>query len=143
MADIPVLVCTAGALKGARIPVPDGGLSIGRADDNDVVLNDEGASRFHTRLLFDNGTLWCQDSGSRNGVFVNGKRLTGHQALKVGDTMEVGTHAFKVMWADEAQDAKLTPSPTMPRIEPGLSDDDSTQEAERPTSKKRWFWPFS
>ena len=42
MADRPVLVCKAGPLRGQIIPVPEGGLEMGRAPDNDLVLDDEG-----------------------------------------------------------------------------------------------------
>lgn len=123
MADIPVLVCTGGALAGERIEVPEGGLKIGRADDNDIVIHDDGVSRFHATLLYDNGQLWLQDSGSRNGVFVNGVRVTGHRALKVGDVIAISDHTFAVRWADDAGD------------DGGAKGDEE--------GKKRWFWPFS
>ena len=124
VADVPVLLCTAGAIEGQRIPVPEGGLKIGRADDNDVVLQDEGASRFHARLLLDNGSLWLQDAGSRNGVFVNGVRVTGHQALRVDDVVTIGGHAFTVTW-DVEDESGVHALPT--------TDDDD---------KASWWWPF-
>lgn len=128
MTDVPVLVCTAGALAGLRIRVPEGGLDIGRSDDNHVVVRDDGVSRYHARLLYDNGSLWVQDAGSRNGVFVNGVRITGHKALSVGDEIIIAQHRFAVYWADEAEhvataDAAAGGSPDSPR--------------------RRWFWPFS
>jgi pSer/pThr/pTyr-binding forkhead associated (FHA) protein len=126
MEDIPVLVCTGGALVGARIAVPDGGLKMGRSDENHVVIDDEGVSRFHATLLYDNGQLWLQDAGSRNGVFVNGIRMTGHRALKVGDVMAIGEHTFAVRWASEAPE----------EAEGGADSGDE----DRP---RKWFWPFS
>src|SRR5258708_5688571 len=101
MADVPVLVCTAGELAGRRIPVPEGGLGIGRSDENMVVIHDEGVSRYHGRLLFENGSLWLQDAGSRNGVFVNGVRVTGHKALKVGDAITIARHTFELRWQED------------------------------------------
>ena len=123
MADVPVLVCTGGGLEGERIRVPEGGLKIGRAEDNDVVIDDDGVSRFHAELLFENGSLWLQDAGSRNGCFVNDIRVVGHQALKVGDHIKVAEHTFDVRWDDPTEEVNR----------PG----------DKPAGKRRWFWPFS
>jgi pSer/pThr/pTyr-binding forkhead associated (FHA) protein len=124
--DVPVLVCTGGSLAGTRIEVPEGGLTLGRSEENDVVLKDDGVSRFHARLLYDNGSLWVQDAGSRNGVFVNGTRVTGHQALRVGDEIKIADCAFSLKWHDAS--------------------DDDTGVNRKPLpdtgDKKRWWWPF-
>lgn len=129
MADVPVLVCTEGSMKGRVIPVPDGGLTVGRADDNDIVINADGVSRYHARLLYEGGSLWLQDAGSRNGVFVNGNRVTDHRALRAEDIVTVADHTFAVRWQDE-----LTEIPA----------DDETEEADAPTNgaRKPWYWPF-
>ncbi len=127
MADIPVLVCTAGTLAGQRIRVPDQGLDIGRSDENEVVILDDGVSRFHARLLYDNGQLWLQDAGSRNGIFVNDVRITGHKALKVGDEIKIALHTFAVKWEDEADPA----------------DTEAFDSADGRAPRRRWFWPFS
>lgn len=124
MADVPVLICTAGAIQGQRIPVPEGGLKIGRAPENEIVLTDDGVSRFHARLLLDNGSLWLQDAGSRNGVFVNAVRVTGHQALRVDDVVTVGSHEFTVRWDIGEDESGVFPVP------------------ETPDEKSSWWWPF-
>ncbi len=126
MTDVPVLVCTSGSLVGGQIEVPEGGLDIGRSDENAVVLKDEGVSRFHARLLYDNGSLWLQDAGSRNGVFVNGVRVTGHQALRVGDEITIGSCQFRLKWGESEDDTGVRPRPDL---------DDGAE-------RKRWWWPF-
>jgi len=140
MADIPVLHCTAGAIAGQRIVVPDGGLDLGRSPDNNVVIEDDGVSRFHARLLYDNGALWLQDAGSRNGIFVNDQRLTGHRALKVGDEIRIAAHTFKVAWDDGPDASGGQPEPDSPPDGAGLGGD-ATTDADTPP-KRRWFWPF-
>jgi predicted component of type VI protein secretion system len=133
--DVPVLVCTAGELAGLRVAVPEGGLGIGRSADNAVVVDDEGVSRYHARLLFDNGSLWLQDAGSRNGVFVNGVRVTGHRALKVGDTITLARHVFELRWHDELLAAKPPSHPAHAMSDPPTVDDQA--------SRRAWYWPFS
>ncbi|MEO0601114.1 MAG: FHA domain-containing protein [Myxococcota bacterium] len=128
MHDVPVLVCTDGALAGQAVRVPEGGLGIGRSDDNGLVLPDDGVSRYHARLLYDNGSLWLQDAGSRNGVFVNDKRVTGHKALKVGDVITIAQHTFELKWEDDLESAE--------------PERDTQRPGEDPR-KRRWFWPFS
>lgn len=145
MADVPVLVCTEGQVQGQRFAVPEGGLDIGRAPENHLVIEEEGVSRFHAHLLFDNGALWLRDAGSRNGVFVNGTRVTQHQALKIGDELQIAQHRFVVQLEPESQ----LPPPTPPLEEPSEAsrpegNEDTTQSEEpEPASPKRWFWPFS
>lgn len=122
MADSPVLVAQTGPQAGQVLPVPEGGLRFGRAPDNEVVLAEEGVSRYHAKLLYENGTLWVQDLGSRNGIFVNDSRVNAHKALKVGDVLAIAGIRYQVAWADDLPRQPAPPDPGRGR--------------------KRWFWPF-
>ena len=137
MADIPILVFTEGPLEGKRVRVPDGGLDIGRSDENHLVLRDEGVSRFHARLLYDNGSLWIQDAGSRNGVFVNDERLAGHRALKVEDRVVIACHSFEVRWAEKESPAEST---YVDEVDSSGTADEKTAPMRK--GGRRWFWPF-
>jgi pSer/pThr/pTyr-binding forkhead associated (FHA) protein len=94
MARQPVLVAVEGPLKGARYPVEGGGLSLGREDSCEVVIADPNVSRIHARLVLHNSAVWVQDSGSRNGVFINDARVVRHRQISPGDTMAIGVHRF-------------------------------------------------
>lgn len=109
MDQVPQLVATSGPLKGRRFPVTEAGISLGREDTCDVVIPDQNVSREHARLLLHNGTVWVQDSGSRNGVFVNQKRVMKHRAIGPGDMVTIGAHGFRLELsaADEEQSASL------------------------------------
>jgi pSer/pThr/pTyr-binding forkhead associated (FHA) protein len=131
MTDVPVLVCTAGPMQGQVFIVPEGGLGIGRANENEIVLNADGISRFHARLLFDGGSLWLQDAGSRNGVFVNGTRVTDHRALKVGDVIGLSECSFAVKWQSDVAEEDAADTR-----------DEETVEVVQPGSRKPWYWPF-
>ncbi|MBL8766875.1 MAG: FHA domain-containing protein, partial [Planctomycetes bacterium] len=69
--------------------------TIGRASDNDIVLDQEGVSRRHLELSVDAGKLSAKDLFSTNGVYVNGKRVN-ECVLRPGDTMLVGRTLFRV-----------------------------------------------
>ena len=62
----------------------------------DVVIPSEGVSRQHARVLLHNGAVWVQDQGSRNGIFVNEKRVVRHKQLSPGDALTVGEQTFTV-----------------------------------------------
>jgi len=61
---------------------------IGRAPDNDVVLQDVGVSRRHARLVVRQGGAVLEDLGSGNGTFVAGERVRRH-AIQHGDDIVI------------------------------------------------------
>lgn len=70
-------------------------LTIGRANDNAVVLRDGRASRHHARIDARRGSLVLSDLGSTNGSFVNDRRVESI-ALGEGDRVRVGTTTLLV-----------------------------------------------
>ena len=51
-------------------------IRIGKAEDNDYVVDDEYVSRYHAKLGRDeNGNLFIEDINSTNGTYVNGNRV--------------------------------------------------------------------
>ncbi len=64
-------------------------LSIGRADDNTLVIHDSRVSRHHARLQARRGTLVFTDLKSTNGSRVNGSSVA-EVVLGEGDRIEVG-----------------------------------------------------
>jgi DNA-binding CsgD family transcriptional regulator len=80
----------AGPSPGAMHRLGDGATVIGRGDDADIVLVDEGVSRKHAKLLRSSGGLLnVVDLGSTNGVFVNGDRVE-ISVVQLGDMLELG-----------------------------------------------------
>jgi hypothetical protein len=64
-------------------------LTIGRANDNGLVIHDSRVSRHHARLQARRGALVFTDLGSTNGSRVNGSRVA-EVALGEGDQIEIG-----------------------------------------------------
>ena len=69
-------------------------LTIGRAEDQDVILPDRSASRLHC-ILEEHKEGWCAiDAGSANGLLVNQQKIE-RQTLKSGDLLQVGDTVFR------------------------------------------------
>jgi DNA-binding winged helix-turn-helix (wHTH) protein len=61
--------------------LPEGEHVIGRAADAQVVLTDSTVSRHHARLSISGPEIRIEDLGSKNGTFVDGRRVTGVHPL--------------------------------------------------------------
>jgi pSer/pThr/pTyr-binding forkhead associated (FHA) protein len=65
-------------------------LTIGRHSENDIVVKDRSASRHHAFFERKGENLIVHDKGSKNGTFVNGKKVQSAQVYH-GDLVKVGT----------------------------------------------------
>lgn len=67
-------------------------ITIGRSEDNDIVLNNSSVSRKHAEIFVNDeeGLIILTDLGSTNGTYVNGKRITDSVILKRKDIVKVG-----------------------------------------------------
>ena len=66
---------------------PDAVLSIGRENDNTIVVSNPYVSAHHGTLSFVNGMWTFSDNDSTNGTYVNRRRITGQVNLSVGDVV--------------------------------------------------------
>ncbi len=64
-------------------------ITIGRARDNNLILRDARASRYHARLEQGKTGWSVKDTGSQNGTFVNGRQMK-ESSLKPGDVVQIG-----------------------------------------------------
>jgi len=66
-------------------------LLIGRAEDCDVQVESQFVSAHHCIVLLDEYTLRLRDLGSKNGTYVNGRKIGTHMiTLSHGDTVSIG-----------------------------------------------------
>ncbi len=69
-------------------------ITIGRQDDNEIVLVDDmRVSRHHAEVVEQDGEWLLRDLRSRNGSFLNGQRIT-EGALRPGDHLKIGSTTF-------------------------------------------------
>jgi pSer/pThr/pTyr-binding forkhead associated (FHA) protein len=67
-----------------------GTVSLGRAADNTVCLEDENVSRYHALIEERGGVFWLSDLGSLRGTTINGAPLLAEQSLRDGDVISLG-----------------------------------------------------
>jgi pSer/pThr/pTyr-binding forkhead associated (FHA) protein len=100
------LVVASGSRAGQAIPVTVPKFLIGRADDCHLKPRSELISRYHCAIVTDGENTAVRDLGSKNGVFLNGKRVTMEVDAKHGDKLVVGPLEFFVHIVVETKTAK-------------------------------------
>lgn len=68
----------------------DSSCSLGRSSSNQIVLPDEKVSRRHALIhVQETDEFWLVDLGSRNGTYLNGRRITQPSRLRNRDSIEI------------------------------------------------------
>jgi pSer/pThr/pTyr-binding forkhead associated (FHA) protein len=108
-ADVVRLIAEGGPYDGRVFELPNmPEIAVGRAVDNDVVLDDPSLSRKHAKLRrLGAGRLDVEDANSANGTYINGRKITRAQ-LGPGDTLRFGELIFRI------DGGGLTPPPRVP-----------------------------
>ena len=73
---------------------PESRALVGRSTFSDILLEEKGISRQHAFLIQDEDALVVIDLRSRNGTFVNSRRISNH-VLMHDDVIAVGHHRIK------------------------------------------------
>ena len=84
------LVVTEGPLTGTVIPLNTAQVTIGRAPDSTVVIEDDYASSRHARVYPSEGAWVVEDLGSTHGTWIDRTRITTPTVLPVGVPLRVG-----------------------------------------------------
>src|ERR1043166_9734465 len=102
----PALVFLRGELLAVQIPLDREQVTLGRALDADIRVNDARASRLHARISAEHdaergATRYClRDLDSTNGTILNGKRIDSAY-LEDGDKFEIGEQLIRFEMLDE------------------------------------------
>lgn len=83
-----------------KLVLSQGKVTIGRADDNTVILGDVSVSAHHAVITTLFQASFIEDLGSTNGTYVNGKRIIKH-TLHNGDIVRIGEQQIKVVKSEQ------------------------------------------
>jgi two-component system, cell cycle response regulator len=96
------LVVIVGVRVGEMYRLAKDATVLGRGDEADVRLIDEGVSRRHAVLLLDGERVTLKDLGSVNGTYCNGARIAADVLLTDGDKIAMGgTTILKFTYQDD------------------------------------------
>jgi diguanylate cyclase (GGDEF)-like protein len=85
------MIVISGKSSGKMFPVDGNEFTIGRSEEADIAVDDEGVSRLHAKLVrLPTGEVRIIDLDSTNGSFFNGKKIEIH-TLRDGDKIQIGS----------------------------------------------------
>jgi len=93
------LMVTTGSHSGTEIPISGEKFLIGRSESCQLRPKSDSISRKHCIIVVRDGRVLIQDLKSRNGTYVNEKRLPSDRAkiLNTGDLLKIGKLQFEVL----------------------------------------------
>ena len=84
------LLVTGGPLSGLTIDLTDQQITMGRANDATLVVNDDYASTRHARIFPQDGQWVVEDLGSTNGTYLDRQKVTQPTPVPVGVPIRIG-----------------------------------------------------
>ena len=85
------LVVSEGSLTGTTVALQGQTITLGRAHDSTIVLDDDYASSRHARIYPDRDGQWIvEDLGSTNGTYLDRTRLTTPTPIQPGAPIRIG-----------------------------------------------------
>ena len=126
-----VLRGLSGNAAGQQIPI-HGVVTIGRAPECQLRLDDEGMSRRHARLLPTETGIQVEDLGSTNGTYINGKRVLRGEA-KLGDVIAFDALQLRVAKpGQKTEPVQVVTKQVVPKS--------SRRRETHPGERQTWLW---
>ena len=82
--------------NGSIIPIRSD-LTMGRKDNNSIVLSDQHVSGNHAKIVVRNDSLFIEDLNSTNGTYLNEKKISGKMKLANKDEIKIGSTILKIL----------------------------------------------
>jgi pSer/pThr/pTyr-binding forkhead associated (FHA) protein len=108
-------------------------LILGRSSDVDICIDNKNISRKHAKFKQDIDGVWIEDLKSKNGVFVNGRKITEPVLLDDSNEIELGDIKLKFSDSNAAMLKRLSILPAFG--EPAAETPEQTvEEAPKPSA---------
>ena len=91
------LLVVGGDLNGTLFDLVDQVVGVGRNADNTIALEFNGVSRYHFKLHASGEGHILEDCGSKNGTYLNNKKIEGQTTLARADIIKIGSIALKYL----------------------------------------------
>jgi diguanylate cyclase (GGDEF)-like protein len=91
------LLVVGGDLNGTIFDLTEECTTVGRNPENTIPLEFNGISRQHFKVSKLDENFGVEDAGSKNGTFLNNKKIEGQILLEKGDMIKVGSIALKFL----------------------------------------------
>ena len=127
------LLFKSGPKAGQSVPIKGGNTSIGRAEDNDLVIDDPTVSRLHARLSYQDGKYTLEDMSNNGGTLVDGNAAT-KTMLSSGSTFSMGKTELVFMQAESTSGSGTTATGTLASLHPA-----ETMVMELPQTVMAWL----
>jgi len=90
------LVVVEGPLAGTEVPLEGAQITLGRAPDSTIVIDDDYASSRHARVYESEGSWVVEDLGSTNGTWIDRTRITTPTVLQMGAPLRIGRSTLQI-----------------------------------------------
>ncbi len=81
--------------EGGEVPLAEGENVLGRVEEAAAWIESASVSRRHARIVVSEGEARLEDLGSKNGTFLNGRRITSAVPLSDGDEIRLGLEVIR------------------------------------------------
>jgi hypothetical protein len=119
------------------LELTEGEFAVGRSAGCQLSLDDPLVSRRHAVLVVTQDSVTVEDLGSRNGVVVNGQKISGKTQLAAGDKILIGSQELTLLLGREAMGREMASLsfgkktlPSLPAINEGERGASSSPPAE-------------
>jgi len=130
-----------GLLNGAQVELFGKEMSIGRETDNNIVIESDGLSRYHAKLIKQDDKNWLiKDLGSTNGCKVNNELIEEERLLEEGDLVTLGDQSFRI-GKEKTKTKSETKAAAIPIIQ-AVKEPVQEKKTESSTVKKIVFQPM-
>lgn len=102
------LIVLTGPAKGHYLRLEEEAAIVGRGKDVTLRIDDTGLSRKHARIYRQGGRYYIEDLGSKNGTYMDDRRLTAAHPLADGDRVGLGCQTLVKFALEDSVEAEAT-----------------------------------
>lgn len=89
------LIVVGGDLNGTIFDIDSPEVKVGRNPESEIPLEFQGISRHHFSIVTKGDDVFLEDKGSRNGTYLNNKKVEKTAQLNKGDIIKLGSIALR------------------------------------------------